>query len=352
MARKRMISPEIWESQNFSLLSDIAKIVFISLFSHADDEGRGRADPTFIKNITFPYDENRRAADIKTALSEIARSMSVQFYSVNGIDYYFMTHWGRWQKVEKPSKSKLPPPPSVGEGGAILSNEEFGECSGNSRGIVGEGSPTNRIEKNRIEAPLYPPSGEKAEGGGKKAFFNTYPALAAFKGKYDDSVVDYSILMDRFSKSERLRKTYSMKWVCENYAAIKDGLFADKAEELNRVAWEQWNYDRKHAAEEKADKALNRATADKVYGSIRKELNELSIQLAFAEIKDKPKAEEITKRIKELEEQGDKRLKELGIDKAQFTPHYSCTCCNDTGYTEQGFICKNCLKEFEVHNAK
>lgn len=151
MARKRMISPEIWESQDFSQLSDLAKIVFISLFSHADDAGRGRADPTYIKSSTFPYDEGRRVADIKSALSEIARSMSVQFYSVNGIEFYFMTSWERWQKIDKPSKSKLPPPPSVGVGGDIPNCETFDEDSMNIRRTFAEASSTNRREGNRKE---------------------------------------------------------------------------------------------------------------------------------------------------------------------------------------------------------
>ena len=151
MARKRMISPEIWESQDFSQLSDVAKIVFISLFSHADDEGRGRADPTFIKNITFPYDENRRVADIKSALSEIARCMSVRFYSVNGIEYYIMKSWERWQKVEKPTKSKFPAPPYVGVGGDASNCEKFVEDSPTIPRTFPDDSPTNRIEGNRIK---------------------------------------------------------------------------------------------------------------------------------------------------------------------------------------------------------
>ena len=151
MARKRMISPEIWESQNFSQLSDLAKIVFISLFSHADDEGRGRADPTYIKSSTFPYDENRRVADIKFALSEIARSMSVQFYSVNGIEFYFMTSWERWQKIDKPSKSKFPPPPIVGVGGELHSTEKFDDNSANDSRIVDESSATNTIQNKQSD---------------------------------------------------------------------------------------------------------------------------------------------------------------------------------------------------------
>ena len=149
-----MISPEIWDSQNFSQLSDLAKIVFISLISHADDEGRGKAHPTRIKSSTFPYDEGRRVADIKSALSEIARRMSVQFYSVNGIEYYFLTNWGKWQKIDKPSQSKLPPPPMVGEGGDIPDCEKFDEDSPKVRRTFGEASATNRIERNRIEVNI------------------------------------------------------------------------------------------------------------------------------------------------------------------------------------------------------
>lgn len=156
MARKRMISPSMWESESFSELSDLAKLVFISLFSHADDEGRGKASPAYIKSMTFPNDENRRVADIKSALSEIARCMSVQFYSADGRDYYVMTNWTEYQKIDKPTKSKLPPPPIVGEGGDIPNRQQFGEYSGSIRIAVDEdytpkSSQVNISQDNRIE---------------------------------------------------------------------------------------------------------------------------------------------------------------------------------------------------------
>lgn len=160
MARKRMLSPDIWESESFSLLSDLAKITFIGLISLADDDGRGKANPAFIKSTLFPYDEKRRVADIKSALSEIARCMSTQFYSVDGNDYYFLKNWTKWQKIDKPTKSKLPPPPNsaTDSGVGVLlpeseKNEKFDEGSTNTRRIVGEGSTLkeNRIEENRIE---------------------------------------------------------------------------------------------------------------------------------------------------------------------------------------------------------
>lgn len=112
-----------------------------------------------------------------------------------------------------------------------------------------------------------------------------------------------------------------------------------------RVEVERHYYDLRHSAEEFAERTLKRATSDEVYGEIRKEMNELSIKLAFAEIRDKNEAEKISALIKELEEKGEERLSELAISKDDFTPHYSCTICNDTGYDKSGKPCE-CMKKF------
>lgn len=156
MARKRMISPEIWESSSFAELSDFAKIVFIGLISNADDAGKGEANAALLKSKLFPRDEKKRVADVKSALSEIARSTSTLFYSVEGHDYYVLTTWKRWQKLDRPTPSKIPDPPqeqSVGERGDYTQNPQLDEGSTNTRRILDEGSPLekNRIEKNRIE---------------------------------------------------------------------------------------------------------------------------------------------------------------------------------------------------------
>lgn len=108
---------------------------------------------------------------------------------------------------------------------------------------------------------------------------------------------------------------------------------------------ERHYYDLRHAAETRAERALNAATADEVYGNIRKQLNELSIQLAFAEVGGGDKSAELEKQIAELDLKADERLKELCIDKADFLPRYSCKKCNDTGYTPDGSPC-DCLKKF------
>lgn len=111
MPRRRMIDPDIWQNENFSKLSTLAKLVFIGLFSNADDQGRGRAKPVYIKSILFPYDENIRSADIDKTLQEIGSKMSVTFYSSNENEYYCLDNWTKWQRVDKPQPSKIPSPP-------------------------------------------------------------------------------------------------------------------------------------------------------------------------------------------------------------------------------------------------
>lgn len=113
VARKRMIDPGIWQSEDFGNLTTLAKLVFIGLFSQADDGGRGRGNPQYIKNTLFPYDEDMKKADIEKALKEIATHMSIRFYESNGSEYYVLTNWRIWQKVEKPTPSRLPSPDEI-----------------------------------------------------------------------------------------------------------------------------------------------------------------------------------------------------------------------------------------------
>ena len=74
--------------------------------------------------------------------------MSVQFYSVDGRDYYFMTNWTEYQKIDRPTQSKLPPPPSVGVGGDIPNQQQFDEGSTNTRRVLDEGSTPKSSQVN------------------------------------------------------------------------------------------------------------------------------------------------------------------------------------------------------------
>lgn len=143
MARKRMIDPNIWQSEDFSKLSTLAKLVFIGLFSLADDEGRGRCNPVYLKSTLFPYEEGIRSADIDKTLSEISSNMSVVFYSCDGSNYYSLYNWNTWQKIDRPSQSKIP------EYDKNTMQLLFDEHSTNNRRVVTPNKNKKIIEDNK-----------------------------------------------------------------------------------------------------------------------------------------------------------------------------------------------------------
>lgn len=168
-----MIDPNIWQSEDFSKLSTLAKLVFIGLFSNADDEGRGRAKPVYIKSILFPYDEKVRVIDIETALSEIGLNLSVTFYSSNGSQYYALDHWKKWQSIDKPKPSELPGPQGVDAIRLPVADE-----SPTSSRRVADESRLNRKEEERKEK-------EKTKGNHADA---RDPVLAVVMGAYLDKI--------------------------------------------------------------------------------------------------------------------------------------------------------------------
>lgn len=125
-------------------------------------------------------------------------------------------------------------------------------------------------------------------------------------------------------------------------AATVSGSNETKAD---RAVVERHYADLRHRAEDKAEKKLAKALSDEVYGKLHKDLNELSIQLAFAEIRNADEAEKLSAKMKEMQFLSDKRLSELGIARDELTPAYSCKICNDTGYDKNGAPCV-CLKKF------
>jgi len=129
-----MISPEIWESEDFKELNVFSRLLFIGMFSLADDYGKGKANASLLKSKIFPYDDDVRTTDIEKSLQEIAANMSVYIYlACDGNTYYQFYHWSIWQRVDRPSISRIP---DYSEEHSRL----LGEDSSNVRRNVGEGS--------------------------------------------------------------------------------------------------------------------------------------------------------------------------------------------------------------------
>lgn len=234
MARKRMIDPSIWQSEDFSELSNLAKIVFIALFSLADDDGRGRANPIYLRNTIFPYNEDLRSTDIEKALSEISLNMSVIFYSCDGSKYYALTNWDKWQKIDKPTPSKIP------EYKENMKIETFDENSTRTSRKVDEGSRLieknkNRIEKEKKRKEFTPPTLEEVRKYAleknlkvnAERFFN-YFAESEWVDSKGNKVKNWKQKMltwDNFSQKEEKTSGTSNSYHAENQYSNLDGFY-------------------------------------------------------------------------------------------------------------------------------
>lgn len=109
MARRRMVDPGFWQSENMAKLTIRQRLLFIGLFSNADDEGRLGGKPALIRSIVFPY-EDISIKDIEEDLKNIEATGSIFRYSVKGNSYIQVTGWEKYQRVDKPKPSNIPPP--------------------------------------------------------------------------------------------------------------------------------------------------------------------------------------------------------------------------------------------------
>lgn len=120
MARPRIrtIKPEMWQDEKVGGLSVGARLLFVGLISMADDEGRFRALPAAIVGHCFPYDDDA-ARKLDRWLAEIESTGMLVRYEVDGKPYAAIKGWSRHQKVNRPSPSDLPPPPSRNGHGSL-----------------------------------------------------------------------------------------------------------------------------------------------------------------------------------------------------------------------------------------
>ncbi len=109
-----MIDPNFWQSDDVSKLNPTERLLLIGMFSLADDHGRGRANPSFLRSSVFPCD-NFSVSRVKTMLEHIAEHISIKFYAVSDTYFYRFDNWDKWQTVQHPSDSLIPDEPLMND---------------------------------------------------------------------------------------------------------------------------------------------------------------------------------------------------------------------------------------------
>jgi DNA-binding transcriptional ArsR family regulator len=141
MVRGRLIPTSYFRDPDvMSLSSGDVRLILVGLVLHADDYGRGLAHAVILgRDLDYPPDT------IETALGELEQAELLQCYQEGKHRYYALTRWNDWQKLNKPTPSKLPAPP-IREGSGSATFPGFSGESLENPGNSGERSPESESE--------------------------------------------------------------------------------------------------------------------------------------------------------------------------------------------------------------
>ncbi len=113
MPRIRTIKPEFFTSLTVAELTASARLTFVGLWTHVDDDGRCVDEPRLIAAALWPLDDNIGAATVDGHLADLERLGLIVRYRVDGKGYLEVVAWEEHQRISRPTPSKLPPPNSA-----------------------------------------------------------------------------------------------------------------------------------------------------------------------------------------------------------------------------------------------
>lgn len=108
MARIRSIKPEFFTSLSNADLSIPARLTFIGLWTHCDDEGRCINDARLIKAAVWPLE--RTVRQVENDLAELEKGDKILAYTAAEHSLLQIKEWRSHQVINRPKMSKFPPP--------------------------------------------------------------------------------------------------------------------------------------------------------------------------------------------------------------------------------------------------
>lgn len=106
--RIRTIKPELLEDEKTAELDHESWRVFVSLLLVADDHGNCRANPNYLRGQILHSSPDSR--DFRETLARLSTAGLVTLYTVREQQYLHISGWDKHQKVDRPSKPRVPTP--------------------------------------------------------------------------------------------------------------------------------------------------------------------------------------------------------------------------------------------------
>lgn len=139
MARIRSIKPDFFVSETIAALPLSARLTFIGLWTHVDDNGVTVDNARLINAALWPLEEDPLETLQRTRedLRRLSMAGLIQRYEHSGRHYLFVSTWDEHQKVSHPGKTRYPRPDA--DGCTLLTSD--GEAPSQSSGDSPETLP-------------------------------------------------------------------------------------------------------------------------------------------------------------------------------------------------------------------
>ena len=111
MPRLRVIYPDFWLDPEIGKLPPLAQLLYIATWNMADDQGVLINDSERLKAQVFPYRSLRLKA-MQDLLDSLIQLNKLIPFSHNGTDYLYIKNFTKYQRIDHPSKTRLPSPPN------------------------------------------------------------------------------------------------------------------------------------------------------------------------------------------------------------------------------------------------
>jgi hypothetical protein len=138
MAKIRTIKPGFFTSEDVSELPLRARLTWIGLWTHCDDQGRAKDNVKLIKAAVWVLDDVS-LRDVEEDLAILAEKGRIVRYEVDGGKYLAVTNWAEHQKIARPAQSRIPAPPGARQNGGTATTVPRHDNGSAATGQEGKG---------------------------------------------------------------------------------------------------------------------------------------------------------------------------------------------------------------------
>jgi hypothetical protein len=158
--RIRSLKPDFWRDEVTGLMEPGLALFYLGLACHADDDGRFEWVPALIRADLDPFDAKWGGVQgVSEQLERLVSAGRVVRYVAEGRTYGFIPTQKRHQKPNRPTPSKLPPPPAPLTASAV-----------SQQGVLPAGEGEEREKEREKEPERARASREARVGVGHPAF--------------------------------------------------------------------------------------------------------------------------------------------------------------------------------------